>query len=64
MKKRIIIDREEIKKMMKVFNVSEKSIYSALSFQTKSTLSNKIRLMALKNGGKIFGEIEIRKRDE
>jgi hypothetical protein len=64
MKKRIIIDKQTMDKIIKVFKVSKESVYSALRFQTRSDLSNKIRVMALKNGGKVFGEIEIKKRDE
>ena len=64
MNKRIIISTEIREKIKEVFGVSDQAIWEALRYKTKTDRANKIRVMALKNGGKIFGEIKTQKRDE
>ncbi|MBR1773927.1 MAG: hypothetical protein IJ759_07855 [Bacteroidales bacterium] len=49
MKKRIRISRENIRKIAKVFDCTETSVYNALCFQSeKSEQQRKIRYIALK----------------
>lgn len=46
MKRRIIIDRESIRKLMKVFGVTEQTVYSALRYDLKSDKAERIRYVA------------------
>ena len=48
---KILVSRENTKRMMDVFQVSQASVYNALSFRSFSEQSERIREAALKNYG-------------
>lgn len=53
-KKYIDLDSAKIKQIASIKNVSERSVYSALRFQTNSPLAMLIRTWALNNGGQLY----------
>lgn len=53
-KKYIDLDSAKIKEIANIKNVSVRSVYSALRFQTNSPLAILIRIWALNNGGQLY----------
>lgn len=51
MKKRIVVDRGEIKKISKDFKVTSKAVWEALVYRSNSSKANLIRKVALERGG-------------
>lgn len=56
MKKQIFIDRTEKTRICKEFNVSNVTLWNALTFQTDSAKAKMLRKVALERGGKMGGE--------
>lgn len=56
MRKQIYIDRTEKTRMCREFNVSNVTLWSALTFQTKSGKANMLRKVAMERGGKEVGD--------
>ena len=54
MDKRIFVEQEGMEKLRKVFGVSRQSIWKALTYQTQSEFSNKIRHTALTQCGGVM----------
>lgn len=48
--KKIVTTNENIEKLSKIFDVSTRSIYKALRYETKGDRPDKIRVAALKMG--------------
>ena len=56
MKKQIFLDRTEKTRICKEFNVSHVTLWSALTYQTKSSTANMLRKVALERGGRVVGD--------
>jgi Fe2+ or Zn2+ uptake regulation protein len=56
--KYIKLDKEKVKEIAEIKNVSTVTVYAALKFQTQSPLAMLIRAWALNNGGVLFEEKE------
>lgn len=56
--KYIKLDKEKVKEIAEIKNVSTVTVYAALKFQTQSSLAMLIRAWALNNGGVLFEEKE------
>lgn len=55
----IELDSAKIKQIASIKNVSVRSVYSALRFQTNSSLAILIRAWALNNGGRLYKVKEV-----
>lgn len=55
MRKQIYLDRTEKTRICKEFNVSNVTLWSALTFQTNSAKAKMLRKVALERGGKVVG---------
>lgn len=62
MRKRIVVDRGEIKKISKDFKVTSKAVWEALVYRSNSSKARLIRKVALERGGVEIGDQ--RKRHE
>ncbi|MGP1436249.1 MAG: hypothetical protein ACTTKN_06435 [Phocaeicola sp.] len=51
MRKRIVVDRGEIKKISKDFKVTSKAVWEALVYRSNSSKANLIRKVAIERGG-------------
>lgn len=56
--KYIKLDKEKVKEIAEIKDVSAVTVYAALKFQTDSPLAMLIRAWALNHGGKLFEETE------
>lgn len=56
MRKQIFLDRTEKTRICREFNVSNVTLWSALTFQTKSRRADLLRKVALERGGKVVGD--------
>ena len=46
-------------RIRRALGVSRVTLWSALTFQTQSTLAEKIRRMALQDGGRVMSEVDV-----
>ncbi len=53
--RRIIVSQETREKLRTVFDVSDKTVSFALNYRSDNELAQKIRMLALQNGGKSTG---------
>jgi hypothetical protein len=51
MKRKIVVERGECKKLAMLFGCSEQMVYYSLSFRKNSLLARKIRNAAMERGG-------------
>ena len=56
MRKRIVVDRGEIKKISKDFKVTSKAVWEALVYRSNSSKARLIRKVALERGGVEIGD--------
>ena len=56
--KYIKLDKDKVKEVAELKEVSIVTVYAALKFQTQTPLAMLIRAWALNNGGKLFEEAE------
>ena len=56
MRKRIVVDRGEIKKISKDFKVTSKAVWEALVYRSNSSKARRIRKVALERGGVEIGD--------
>lgn len=56
MRKRIVVDRGEIKKISKDFKVTSKAVWEALVYRSSSSKARLIRKVALERGGVEIGD--------
>ena len=57
MKKYIHVTKEVRERLMKIFGVSSVMVWKALTFESESTLANKIRKAAFENFGILMNEL-------
>ena len=57
MKKYIHVTKEVREHLMKIFGVSSVMVWKALTFESESTLANKIRKAAFENSGILMNEL-------
>lgn len=60
MGKKILMQQGAIKKLMKDFDVSYPTVWKALNYITRSTLSNLIRASAIERGGLIVTKPDLK----
>lgn len=60
--KYIALESAKIKQIAAIKNVSERSVYSALRFQTNSPLATLIRTWALNNGGQLYETKDVQQK--
>lgn len=58
-KKYINLESAQIKQIAEIKGISERSVYSALRFQTNSPLAILVRSWALNNGGQLYEAKEV-----
>lgn len=58
MKKYIHVTKEVRERLMKIFGVSSVMVWKALTFESESTLANKIRKAAFENFGILMNELQ------